>query len=510
MALFLLVSQAWAQPVVRLKARAAGARPIQDVAAARTRHALPVAISYGTRSGDAPRTGAARHARAAIRAGCGADGGLPGGARSGRAGGAFGRRDGAIRQDQPPAGGPGDGSAAGGVPPGCGYGHGARCRCARAVSTCWKTPALLAGHLVVSGPHSALGALAECDDVAYIMPASAELAAGIPLAGCAGAATEAGPVGEYVLVSRGWPQGCRRKCRAALFHPLADGQDGCGHGPVRNRAGASRVDAVRQFHAVAGAAAGGRTDAGHPVRPRCAWRRLPVRRRRAGRWRIPSIPRRRTPEPIAGDLHLDADEPWRSGANVDLYSVALHEAGHALGLGHSDRPGAVMYPYYKLSTGLTDDDIAGIRALYGSNVPPPPTPRRQRQRPPRRPPPAPTPTPAPPAGTGRHHSAIATDQVAGIHHHLDHRLLHRNQRDGERQRRGHGRQMDQLDGRGRGGGGNGVLVGQHSPAGGYQCDYGACLRCGRQLGVAGAHGGQTLMPPGFCLRTVMFSEILPI
>ena len=27
-----------------------------------------------------------------------------------------------------------------------------------------------------------------------------------------------------------------------------------------------------------------------------------------------------------------------------------------------------MYPYYKLSTGLTDDDIAGIRALYGSNV----------------------------------------------------------------------------------------------------------------------------------------------
>ena len=73
-----------------------------------------------------------------------------------------------------------------------------------------ENAALLAGHLVVSGPHSALGALAESDDVAYIMPASAELAAGIPLAGCAGAATEAGPIGEYVLVSRGWPQRCRR------------------------------------------------------------------------------------------------------------------------------------------------------------------------------------------------------------------------------------------------------------------------------------------------------------
>jgi hypothetical protein len=99
------------------------------------------------------------------------------------------------------------------------------------------------------------------------------------------------------------------------------------------------------------------------------------------------------PEAIAGDLHLDADEPWRSGANVDLYSVVLHEAGHALGLGHSDRPGAVMYPYYKLSAGLTDDDIAGIRALYGSNLAPTPTP-------PPMPPPAPSPAPAtPPAPT---------------------------------------------------------------------------------------------------------------
>ena len=85
------------------------------------------------------------------------------------------------------------------------------------------------------------------------------------------------------------------------------------------------------------------------------------------------------PEPIAGDMHLNDSETWGIGTNTDLFSVTLHELGHALGLGHSDNPSDVMYPYYKMNSGLQPGDIAAIQTLYaaqtGSTTPAPaPTP----------------------------------------------------------------------------------------------------------------------------------------
>ncbi len=71
-------------------------------------------------------------------------------------------------------------------------------------------------------------------------------------------------------------------------------------------------------------------------------------------------------EPIAGDMHFNPAETWNVGASTDIYTVALHELGHALGLGHTDNPADVMYPYYRFGAQLSPNDIAGVQALYGA------------------------------------------------------------------------------------------------------------------------------------------------
>ncbi|OVA14351.1 Peptidase M10 [Macleaya cordata] len=75
--------------------------------------------------------------------------------------------------------------------------------------------------------------------------------------------------------------------------------------------------------------------------------------------------------PTNGRFHYDADEDWSTNPKpdmMDLETIALHEIGHLLGLGHSSVPGAIMYPTFAYGVKkrkLHGDDVQGIRALYG-------------------------------------------------------------------------------------------------------------------------------------------------
>ncbi|KAM9221315.1 neutrophil collagenase isoform 1-T1 [Dugong dugon] len=78
---------------------------------------------------------------------------------------------------------------------------------------------------------------------------------------------------------------------------------------------------------------------------------------------------------IGGDAHFDAEETWTNTyENYNLFLVAAHEFGHSLGLAHSSDPGALMYPTYAYTDPdtylLSQDDINGIQAIYGSSSDP--------------------------------------------------------------------------------------------------------------------------------------------
>ncbi len=65
-----------------------------------------------------------------------------------------------------------------------------------------------------------------------------------------------------------------------------------------------------------------------------------------------------------------AVNPASPTRGYDVYTAALHEAGHVFGLDHSADPASAMTEGYTgVKTGLTAADITGVRAVYGVRAP---------------------------------------------------------------------------------------------------------------------------------------------
>jgi hypothetical protein len=226
-------------------------------------------------------------------------------------------------------------------------------------------PDLLPNHLLVRGSREQLLVLAGWDEVSYIFPASKELTDVMPVHACAGALTTQGPVQQAIpLVGDGWdgPGLGSASLNYAFFDVTA-----------KLPAGSAEAEIARAFSEWANVVQVTFTPADNPNADQTIGILFATGAHGDGYPFLGTSVLAHTfypfpvnPEPIAGDMHFNDAETWQIGSGIDMFSVALHETGHTLGLGHSDVPGDVMYPYYRMHTVLMPNDIAAVQELYAA------------------------------------------------------------------------------------------------------------------------------------------------
>uniref|UniRef100_A0A7N6A606 Peptidase metallopeptidase domain-containing protein n=1 Tax=Anabas testudineus TaxID=64144 RepID=A0A7N6A606_ANATE len=120
-------------------------------------------------------------------------------------------------------------------------------------------------------------------------------------------------------------------------------------------------------------------------------------------------------EGMGGDTHFDEDESWTlTSSGTNLFLVAAHELGHALGLAHSQVQTALMFPTYQYVNTegykLPDDDRQGVQAIYGET--------RPTTKPEPKPQPEPNPRPTPVSPADRCNRELIFDAVTSIQNNL--------------------------------------------------------------------------------------------
>jgi len=74
---------------------------------------------------------------------------------------------------------------------------------------------------------------------------------------------------------------------------------------------------------------------------------------------------------LSGDVVFNSEMGFGTGidpSRYDVFSLALHEAGHVLGLDHSTAAGSAMNEMYRYLNNLSASDVAALRGMYGARV----------------------------------------------------------------------------------------------------------------------------------------------
>ena len=71
---------------------------------------------------------------------------------------------------------------------------------------------------------------------------------------------------------------------------------------------------------------------------------------------------------VAGDVIFNTGQTFNIGSTYNLFTVAAHEFGHALGLNHGASNSVMKSTYPGNLTALSTDDINGIKAIYSAGA----------------------------------------------------------------------------------------------------------------------------------------------